>query len=258
MGSLPRLRHFPTAPRVGVTALVLVLFIGLWASLEHMRGHYANRDGRPELSLDDLRGAYHGIDSPSSLLAALQRGHPEELAEADRQLLVLWLQGSRIAEDYDSLDLGESAPAEVIDRGCLQCHSRQSGADEGTGVVALDYYDDVERVAFSKRVMPTPVAVLAASTHAHALSLATLALVVMLLALMTRWSGIAVRWGCALLGLGLLGDIGGWWLARLGADWVWLIVVSGVIFNGATGLLLGAVLLEMWLPESAQKISKKT
>ena len=258
MASLPRLGQLPTAPRVGLSALVLVLFIGLWASLEHMRGHYQNRDESPELSLDDLRGAYHGIDRSSSLLAALEGGHPEELADSDRQLLVGWLKGTRIAEDYDSLDLGESAPAEVIDRGCLQCHSRQSGADEGTGVVPLDYYDDVQRVAFSKRVMPTPVAVLAASTHAHALSLATLGLVVVLLALMTRWSATAIGWSCALLGLGLLGDIGGWWLARLGADWVWLIVVSGVIFNGATGLLLGAVLLEMWLPLSEQKTSRKS
>jgi len=75
---------------------------------------------------------------------------------------------------------------------------------------------------------------------------------------MTRWSATAIGWSCALLGLGLLGDIGGWWLARLGADWVWLIVVSGVIFNGATGLLLGAVLLEMWLPLSEQKTSRKS
>ena len=251
-----RLGHLPGGPRVGLTALVLVLFIGLWASLEHMRGHYQNRDGSPELSLDDLRGAYHGIDRVSPMLTALERGHPEELSPEERTLLIGWLRGERIAEDYDSLDLGESAPAEVIDRDCLECHSRRSGAEVGGGVVPLDYYDDVERLAFSKRVMPTPVAVLAASTHAHALSLATLGLITVLLALMTRWSVSAIGWACALLGLGLLGDIGGWWLARLSADWVWLIVVSGVIFNGTTGLLLSAVLAELWVPYRDSQVGK--
>ena len=242
--------------RIGLTALVLVLLGGLAASASHLANHYANRDERPELSLDDIKGAFHGINTPSLLKLALERGHPEQLPAAEKQILLEWLSGTRIVEDYDSLDLGESAPAEVIDRDCLECHSRRSGAEVGGGVVPLDYYDDVERLAFSKRVMPTPVAVLAASTHAHALSLATLGLITVLLALMTRWSVSAIGWACALLGLGLLGDIGGWWLARLSADWVWLIVVSGVIFNGTTGLLLSAVLAELWVPYRDSQVGK--
>src|SRR5690606_28585098 len=98
------------------------------------------------------------------------------------------------------------------------------------------------KVAVSRDVNPVSIEILAASTHTHALSLATLGLVVSGLGLATGWSRRLTGTLVLLCGAGLLGDIGGWWLARSWSEATLLIVGAGLVFNGAVGLL-GLVIL---------------
>lgn len=244
-----RLRDLPAGARVGVTALVLVLAGGLAASLAHLHAHYQNRDERPGLTLDDLESAYHGLDRPAPLLVAIDRGHPEGLPPAAARTLGDWLRGGRIAESYDDLDLGDYAPAELIASHCLSCHSRRSDLPEGAASgIPLDTFDDVRQLAFSQRVSPVPRDVLAASTHAHALSLATLSIAVAALAWLTSWPRGLISSGIGATGVALLADIGGWWLAREAAGLSGLVAVAGAVYNGGTALLLLGVLIDLWRP----------
>ena len=241
------LQSQPTGIRVGLTGLVLVLLIGLCASAVHLVNHYQNRDELPDFSLDDIRGAYHGINSPGLLGSALDRGHPESLPASQKQILIDWLGGGRIVEDYDSLDL-EIPPAEIIDQQCMECHTRAAGAEAGSLKPPLDYFDDIQEIAFSRKILPTPVAVLAASTHAHALALSIQGMVVAALALLTRWPRAWISLLIAIMGVGLVGDVGGWWLARFSPSWALCIVVSGAAYSIGQGILLAGVLADLWLP----------
>jgi hypothetical protein len=242
----PRLRELPFGAKLGVACLVLVLLGGLIASGMHMRAHYQNRDERAGLSMDDFTGAYHGVERVSPLITALERNHPEELPQAARDTLLAWLRSDRVSEDYDSLDLGDNAPAEIIGEHCLSCHSRQSEEGEGIGrEIPLEFWGDVQAVAFSREIQPTPVDVLAASTHAHALSLGAMALVIAALGMMTSWPRGLVSLGILLMGAGLLADMGAWWLARQWEQMVWLILGAGAVFNGVSALLLLGVLLDL-------------
>ena len=246
------LRTQPAGIRIGISALVLVLFVGLLASASHLVTHYENRDELPGFTLDDIRGAYHGIDSPGLLGSALERGHPESLPTEQRAVLLEWLAGGRIVEDYDSLDL-EFPPAEIIDQSCIECHTRAAGAETATLIPPLEYFDDIKEIAFSRKVLPTPVAVLAASTHAHALALSIQGIVVAGLVLLTRWPRAWISLLIAIMGLGLLGDVGGWWLTRFSPSWALSIVVSGAAFCLSQGILLTGVLADLWLPAKATK-----
>ncbi len=235
--------------RLGLSALIGVLAIGIAASIAHVHDHYENRDDRPGLTLDDLEGAYRGLDRPAQLLTTIEAGHPADLDPESKKILGDWLRGDRVVESYDDLDLGDFAPAELIAVHCLQCHSRQSTGESAVGErLPLDYFDDVKLLAYSQRVEPTPAAVLTASTHAHALSLATLTLVVALLAWCTSWPRRLISISIAAIGLGLLFDIGGWWLAREVAGGAGVVAVAGSVYNGGTGLVLLAVLIDLWLP----------
>jgi hypothetical protein len=246
------LRELSLGARLGLSALVLVLLGGLAASGYHLVEHHQNRDEQPGVSLTDIQGAYHGVQSPALLLGALERGHPDGLAPAERATLLTWLGGSRISEDYDSLELGDAAPAELLATRCLSCHSRAAVQGEHKDArVALEYWEDVARVAFSKRVEPVPLKILAASTHTHALSLATLSLVVGALLLATRFPAPLRNGLCALAGLSLLADLAGWWLARGSPAWVVPIVVAGGVYATASALSLLLILLELWLPRRA-------
>lgn len=251
-----RLGHLGLGQRLGLTFLLLVLLGGLAASFQFIRAHHGPRDGRPGLSLDDVRGVYHGIQRTAPLVTALERGHPEDLAPDQREVLLRWLASPRISEDYDSLDLGDDAPAELLAASCLSCHARNASEGDGIGQrIPLTYWDDVQKVAFSTRVEPMSQEILLATTHTHALSMALIGLVLVLLAAWTRfWRGL-VGAASLVLGLGLALDIAGWWLARGSASFSVLIVAGGAAYGLGCAALSLLSLAELWLPARAGRVS---
>ena len=245
----PRLSNLTWTARVGLTGIVLTLLGGLAASLAHVREHHHKRDGKSGLSLEDLRGAYAGLHSQSPLSGALQRGHPSDLPAAARQALLDWLASDKVTEHYDALDMGASAPAELIDQHCLTCHAR--AAEQGAGIgasVPLDYWDDVKKLAFSRELEPTAREILIVSTHTHALSLAVVVLALMGLVHCTRFSRALCGWISMAGGLGLAMDIGGWWLTRAYPGAFGLVVLGGGLL--CAHVVLGSLLTlaELWLP----------
>ena len=162
---LPRLKDLGLLFRLGVTCLVLTLLGGYVVSGIHMREHYDNRDEREGFTLDDVRAAYHGISAPSPLRTALENDHPEDLAQADRDALLAWLESDTLSQDYDNLDLGDEAPAEIIAISCLDCHSR--GSEDPGAAIPLEYWDDIRPLAFSTDIQPTPNEIIANTVPAR-------------------------------------------------------------------------------------------
>lgn len=242
-----RLRDLGLGTRLGLSFLVLTLLGGLAASAQHLVWHHQKRDERPEMSIDDIFGAYHGIKTTAPLVSVLKRGHPEALPADQRKLLQDWLGGTRISEDYDNIDLGASAPSDVIATNCLSCHSRQS-ADAAAKAIPLEFFDDVKKLAFSRDVSPTDVKVLAASTHTHAISLGMLSIVTGALLLGTRLPRAVVGLAIALIGTALFADLASWWLARERPVFVYVIAGAGLAYTVTSAAALAAVFVDLWWP----------
>jgi hypothetical protein len=253
-----RLHRLGLGMRLGLSGLVMALLIGLAASASTLYGHYERRDELPGLTRDDVKAAYHGLDAPSPLLRSLQSGHPETLTKPDRDQLIAWLTGDKLSENYDNLDLGPSAPAEIIAKNCLNCHGKAAPAtvDPKAKAVMLDTWDQVRKLAFSRKLERTPDKIKAISTHTHALSMATMSLAVLAMAWLSRWPRWLVGGVAMIHGLGLVADIAGWWLAgstifgvTLHFEWaVDLIIIGGAAYSSTFAALLGMVLLELWWP----------
>lgn len=246
-----RLCDLSIAAKLGFTGLVLVLIGGLLASAYHIKLHYENRDEVPGVSLNDIKGAYHrnGVEIPAPLIVALERGHPDTLAAADRKVLIDWLKGGRVSADYDNLDLGDSAPAEIFARDCVSCHAEKAADKHPVAArIPLDTFDKVKGVAFNKKLDPPPFRILVLTTHTHALSLGTMSIVIAGMLLCTRLPRAITHTICMLVGLGLLCDIGCWWLTRDNINFVYGIVIGGAVYNLMTGLSLVLVLGDLWFP----------
>ncbi len=244
-----RLRDLALGVRLGLSLLVLVLFGGLLYSATHLVQHHEGRDGTDGFSYDDVVGVYHGIRTEAPLAVALESGHPEELGDAERQVLLDWLASGDLAGGYDSLELGDSAPAEIVDANCLQCHA--SGATEGNGVgerLPLEYFDEVEALAVSRDVAPQDPEIVIASAHTHALGMGSLSIVLLALALATRFGSRLVGLCAVASGAGLLADLGSWLLARDSVGFVVLIAGGGTLWMVANAVLALLVLGELWLP----------
>ena len=246
------LRDLPFGARVGLCALLLVIAGGFAASGAHLMAQHENRDERPGVSLADLEGAYHGVDTTAPLLSAIRRGHPAELATAEREVLLKWLGGKRLSEDYDSLELGADAPAEILARRCTACHSRAAlDGEHKDAKLALATWDEVSKAAFSRRIEPLPTKVLAASTHAHALALAPLSIVLLALLFATRFASRCGAGLAALAGLSLAFDLGSWWMARSFAGFALPIVIAGSSYALSMALCGVLIFLDLWLPRKS-------
>lgn len=232
-----RLRDLPALARFGVACAVIVLLGGLGASGAYLYMHQEERDERPGWSIDDVKGHYHGLVSRAPLVVALEDDHPPELPADDRKALLEWLRSDRLSMDYDNLDLGDRAPAELIAVYCLDCHARAATGPEAAPDMPLEFWDDVRDLSISREILPVDTEILAASTHTHALALAALTLVMVLLAALSAWPRWLVGLVTAGAGLGLLIDIASWWLARWNADFAYAIVAGGFVYNLCVVLL---------------------
>jgi hypothetical protein len=244
----PRLRDLPAGARLGLTGLLVTLLMGMAASAMHIVWHYEKRDEKPGFSKDDIVSAYHGLNAPATLLAALSAGHPDNLKPEQRKVLTDWLSGTRVAEDYDSLDLGDLAPAEIIATSCVSCHARKS-TDQIASRLPLENWEDIKKVAFPTNIEPVPIKITAVSTHTHALSLAAMSLTLSLLAFMSRLPRGLVSLLTLAAGVGLTVDIASWWLARVDPFFVNTIMLGGGVYNLCTTLLAFLLILDLWFPK---------
>jgi hypothetical protein len=235
--------------RLGVALLVVVLLGGYVVSGLHMMWHYDSRDGQAGLTINDIKGHYHGVQAPSPLIAALEAGHPDNLPQPDRDALLQWLaSGANLSEGYDDLDMGDEAPAEIIATFCLDCHSRGADGPDAYAQLPLEYWDDIQPIAYATDIQPTTPEIIAMSQHTHAPTMAVILVVLAMLGAMTRVSRMLIG-GIVLLGaVGLLGDMSSWWLARSNENWVYLIVVGGFMYGVSTTVVGLAVILDCLVP----------
>jgi len=261
-----RLRDTGLGMRLGLTCLILTLFGGYTiASLLHLNEHHQNRDGRTGLSVTDIEGAYRGATNESLLLVALNRGHPPDLPEDEKEILLNWLGGEphEIRANFDNFDFAEIPVSDIFLDRCSDCHA--GNAERGAGI-RLEFWDDIQKVAFSNEIQPTDTKILLASTHAHASTMAVISIVIALLAYLTRAWRFLVNLLIFIGGAALLLDIGSWWLARaswidiLGEDnWLYSMIDEGALFghliracgaahSGAIALLMLLIVLDLWLP----------
>jgi mono/diheme cytochrome c family protein len=250
----PRLCDLPALSRLGLWFLVLTLLGGYVVSGYFLKIEYEKRDERAGLTLTDIRGAYAGAVSPAPLISALEAGHPDEmgggerLSAADRAVLLEWLGSDSIEAGYDSEDLYELPPAEIIAGSCVSCHARGATGEGAYPALPLEYWNDVQKVAISRTITPKDVRVVAASTHAHAPAMSMVLILLILLASMTR----APRWVVGVVagvsGPALLADLSGQWLARVHGDFVYAIVAGGAISSAGVAVLGLVVMLDLVVP----------
>lgn len=249
MTSFPRLRELGFPARLGLLGLLATLAGAIVMAALQVQQHYAPRDQEPGLSMLDLKGAYHGVKAPSPLLEALKtRNHPAELPKNQRDALIKWLEGNRVQTDYDNIDLGDFTPSEIIAGSCLSCHGRSS-KDQAAKATPLDDWSKVKNVAFSKTIEPTPADKVIVSAHAHMPAMATTTLILALMLFMTTYPRRLAECLAGAMGVFLMLDFAGWWLAREWMPGTYLIVIAGGIYNAAAGLAILLLAIELLRPK---------
>ncbi len=264
-GQLPRL---PVAVRVMLTAFLAIIGFGYLTAVANIFYRHERADGKPGLSLDDIRAVYGGVASKDgkapaavSRMLTMIRGEMRQYVSSESDFTVLeeWLKAGGAEAD---LDKGEKrkTPRRVIIRDCLRCHATSTETDIskkapfGPDEFTVDYAkiaglvgskrEDRGGIAFSPPQYTIPRLVLI--SHQHMLTIPMFTLVVGLLFMMTRlpWGWRTVLTPLPMFALVI--DFTGWWLARLGDGFIYFIAAGGAIFGLAFGAQILSVAWDMW------------
>jgi hypothetical protein len=229
----------PASSKVALTLFLAVAGLGYLLGLTNIYLSYSHVDGKPGLSVDDIRLTFSGSGGGTRLEKAINgamRGNFS--SDADYNTVKSWLKAGAKESDF-------SAVKTVFDGSCVSCHS----TDARTGGVSLESYSEVSAVLHTDSGMP--LSRLVSLSHLHVMGILSL---VFLLCLVFSFTAFAEPLKILVLAFSLgsiVADIGSWWLAKFAAVLAPLVIVGGICLALAFAALILLSLYDLWLRKAA-------
>lgn len=277
-----RLRDLPASVRLVVSVFIVLIGVGFLFAQANIYHRHHLADGKADLTFDDLRIIYHGIEVPagetgpaaatSRMLEMVQPGgemrkHLEKGGLPEITSLVAWLESGAPESTFDSPPAGEPsgvAPRQVIARRCLRCHNAEDGEKADTPYGPDIFEVDYQLVALLARPQPSEsadgdakpgvrmigpqtIAHLVLITHVHMLSIPVFTLMVYVLFLTADFPERLRRFIGPVPMLALVFDFASWWLARFSEGFLIMLIVAGGAFAVTLAIQLVAILHSAWL-----------
>jgi hypothetical protein len=223
-----------TGFKLGLTAFLIVAGIGYLLGFANIYLTYSPVDGKPGLSVADVRIAFWGNRGATRLQKAIDGPMKQYLAsDADGAKIKDWISAG--GKESGFADLKGSFEA------CLACHSK----DVKTAGVVMEDYASVAPLLAQDTGMP--ISRLVTLSHIHVL--ATLPLI-FLLCLVFSFSRFGNPFKSAVIVFSFASivlDIGSWWLAKASGSLAVLVLLGGLCLAAAFLVLIVLSLYDMWL-----------
>ncbi len=231
-------RHFqelPISMRVLFTGALLVVGLGyLFAALYVFAAH-SGADGRPGLSVEDIKITYSGSAETTQLESALQGPMSGMLPQKDLAAMLDWIREGAAKRIY-------TVKIEtIIADNCLSCHdgsnphlSNLDGFENIQSVVAVDTGADLFTLV---RV-----------SHIHLFGLTFIFFIV---GFIFSHSYVRPVWLKSVViatpFAGVISDVLGWYVTKIFTPFAWVVLIAG-IFNGLSFAIMWVVsMYQMWI-----------
>ncbi len=231
-------RHFqelPISMRVLFTGALLVLGLGyLFAALYVFAAH-SGADGRPGLSVEDIKITYSGSAETTQLESALHGPMSGMLPQKDLAAMFKWIRNGADKRTYTT------SIETIIADNCLSCHdgsnphlSNLDGFENVQSVVAVDTGADLFTLV---RV-----------SHIH---LFGLTFIFFVMGFIFSHSYVRPVWLKSLViatpFAGVISDVLGWYVTKIFTPFAWVVLIAGV-FNGLSFAIMWVVsMYQMWI-----------
>jgi hypothetical protein len=239
-------RHFqelPISMRTLFTGALMVVGLGYLFAFLYIFAAHSGADGRPGLSVDDIKITYSGSNETTQLESALQGPMSGMLPQKDLAAMLDWIRDGADKRTYTA-----SIETIVADN-CLSCHdgsnphlSNLDGFDHITEVVAQDTGADLFTLV---RV-----------SHIHLFGLTFIFFIVGFI-----FSHAYMRpvWLKSLIiaapFFGVIVDVLGWYVTKVYTPFAWVVLISGGI-NGLSFAVMWVVsIYQMWFYTVPEHVS---
>ena len=241
-------RHFqelPTSMRTLFTGALLVVGLGYIFAMLYVFAAHSGADGKPGLSVEDIKITYSGNNETTALESALRGAMSGMLPEQDLATLLDWIR-----EGADKRSYSDRVEA-IVGTNCLSCHDGSN-----PHLSNLDGYENIQAVVAQDT--GADLYTLVRVSHIHLFGLTFIFFVIGFIFshayLRPVWLKSAI---IAVPFAGVIADVLGWYLTKLFAPFAWVVLIAGM-FNGLAFAVMWVVsMYQMWIYRIPEQLSKR-
>jgi len=241
-------RHFqelPTSMRTLFTGALLVVGLGYMFAMLYVFAAHSGADGKPGLSVEDIKITYSGSKGITQLESALQGPMSGMLPQKDLAAMLEWIHDGADKRSY-------SANIEaIVEANCLSCHDGSN-----PHLSNLDGYEHVQEVVAQNT--GADLFTLVRVSHIHLFGLTFIFFIVGFIFshayLRPVWIKSVI---IATPFAGVIADVLGWYLTKLFTPFAWVVLIAGA-FNGLAFAVMWVVsMYQMWFYRVPDHLSNR-
>ena len=241
-------RHFqelPISMRTLFTGALLVVGLGyLFAALYVFAAH-SGADGKPGLSVDDIKITYSGSTETSALESALRGPMSGMLPQQDLESLMDWIRAGADKRNYTA------SIETIVEINCLSCHDGSN-----PHLSNLDGFENIQKVVAQNT--GADLFTLVRVSHIHLFGLTFIFFIV---GFIFSHSFVRPLWLKSLIiaipFVGVIADVLGWYVTKVFTPFAWVVLIAGV-FNGLSFAVMWVVsMYQMWFYNVPEHITNR-
>ncbi len=236
---MPRYRRFADASvseKILDTMFLVAMAIGYVFAMLHLYFTHKDLDGKPGLSVEDVRIAYYGKHEQTRLGAAIKGPMSGNLPnDTDKQTIIDWIENGATEPVY------EERVRPILEENCIVCHSPESGLN----VPPLTNYEEVK--ALTRTDTGASIQSLVRVSHIHMFGIAFLLFFVGRIFILSEVPVLFKRILVAIPFVTMITDILCWYLTKIFPSVAYVVVLSGALMGISFMLQIAISLLQMWV-----------
>jgi len=241
-------RHFqelPISMRVLFSSALLVLGLGYLFAFLYVFAAHSSADGKPGLSVDDIKITYSGSNETTALEKALRGPMSGMLPERDQQTLLKWIKDGADKRSYNA------GIETIFADNCLSCHDGSN-----PHLTNLDGYDNIQAVVAQDT--GADLFTLVRVSHIH---LFGLTFIFFITGFIFSHAYLRPIWLKAVIiaapFAGVAMDVTGWYVTKVFTPFAWVVLIAGAI-NGASFAVMWFVsMYQMWIYKVPEHLSQR-
>jgi len=242
---MPMYRRFSDASiseKILDTMFLIAISIGTLFAIAYIFFTHAGLDGKPGLSVDDIRIAYYGTQQQTRLGAALSGPMAGNLPIPEkRNIIFKWIANGQGRQEFDK----NVAP--ILNKYCIMCHS----AEAGLGLPHLTSFDDVKKL--TQTDTGASIQSLVRVSHIHLFGISFILFFLGRLFILCEMPVLVKRITVAIPFLAMLVDIFSWFATKEFPGFAYAVVIGGGLMLTSIGIQSSVTLYQMWFYQSKKR-----
>jgi len=235
---MPKYRGFSDASiseKILDSMFLIAIGIGTLFAIAYIFFTHVGLDGKPGLSVDDIRIAYYGSHQQTRLGAALNGPMAGNLPISEkRQVIFKWLEDGQKRQEFDD----KVAP--ILNKYCVMCHSEEAGL----GLPHLTSYTDVKKL--TKTDTGASIQSLVRVSHIHLFGISFILFFLGRLFILCDMPVLIKRITVVVPFAAMLVDILSWFATKEIPGFAYAVVIGGALMLISIGVQTVLTLYQMW------------